>query len=57
MRKRIVRFSIMAALDPFIELTIADRNGPALAACRVNTRQLAVLRLERLSQCTLVARR
>ena len=71
------------ALDPFIELTIADRDDPALAACRdllvpasftanavqvtgtghfaalpgINMRQLAVLRLERLSQCKLVARR
>jgi len=71
------------ALDPFIELTVADRNDPALAPCRdllvpasfaanavqvtgtgyfaalpgINTRQLAVLRLEKLSGCKLVARR
>ncbi len=71
------------ALDPFVELTIADRRDPALAACRailvatsfvdnavqisgngqfaalpgVFTRQLAVVRLETISGCTLVPRR
>ena len=71
------------ALDPFVELTIADQNDPALVACHallvpasfaanavqisgtgyfaalpgVYMRQLAVLRLEKLSGCKLVARR
>jgi len=71
------------ALDPFIELTIADRRDPVLKACRallvpsslaghairisgsgtftrhpgVNDRQLVVVRLETLSNCTLVDRR
>jgi hypothetical protein len=71
------------ALDPFIELTIADRRDPKLAACRalltpasfaknavqisgaghfaalpgVQSRQLAVVLLENVSECSLVARR
>jgi hypothetical protein len=71
------------ALDPFVELTIADRRDPQLEACLdllvpasftdqavqisgtghfaalpgVYTRQLAVLRLERLAGCKLVPRR
>ena len=71
------------ALDPFVELTVADRRDPGLAACRallmpasfvnnavqisgtgnfaalpgVQARQLAVLRLETLSDCKLVPRR
>ena len=71
------------ALDPFIELTIANGKDPRLAACRgllvpvsfvenavqisglghftvlpgVHGRQLAVLRLNTLSGCTLVPRR
>ena len=71
------------ALDPFIELTVANRRDPELAACRallaptsfvssavrisgsghfaalpgVGARQLAVLRLETLSDCKLVPRR
>jgi len=71
------------ALDPFVELTVAERRDPALAACLpllvpasfvdhavqisgnghftelpgVFTRQLAVLRLETISDCKLVPRR
>jgi len=71
------------ALDPFVELTVADRDDPQLETCRdllvpasftdsavrisgtghfaalpgVYTRQLAVLRLERLAGCKLVPRR
>ena len=71
------------ALDPFIELTIADRNDPALTTCRdllvpasfagnavrisgsgnvaslpgVQSRQLVVVRLLTIAECTLVPRR
>ena len=71
------------ALDPFIELTIADRQDPMLHACRallvpasfaanaveisgngyfaalpgVQSRNLAILRLDSISDCKLVARR
>jgi hypothetical protein len=71
------------ALDPFVELTVADHRDPGLPACRallvpasfvnnavqisgtgnfaalpgVQARQLAVLRLESLSECKLVPRR
>jgi len=71
------------ALDPFVELTVADRRDPQLKTCQpllvgasfaanavqisgtgyfaalpgVKNRQLAVLRLEKISGCKLVSRR